>query len=155
MAVKIEDFEKTTVNEWGEAFGLICLVPDTVAYRYKSGEYLFTIGFSEDEEEWVCQIDDSEGGCVACYQGETPQAALENASVEACATEALRRNDNCEDAVNCMAYDAYELLNGGLLPAFDSDFVQADRLLGLASEIVKARGEQYGIKWESYQVIEA
>lgn len=155
--ITIDKFDTTTVNEWGEAFGLIGLVPDTTAYELVTDDYVFAIGFTEewrDGGSWVCQIDDSEGGNITCWEGTTPQDALEHAAADANVTEALRENDNCEDAVNEIGYEAFCMLNGKMSADTDEEEVQLDRLLGIATEFVKKRGEHYGIKWEPYQVCE-
>ena len=153
------NFKTATADEWGEAFGLIALVPGTTAYEYVDDQgRVYAIGYTYEADEngsWVCQIDDAEGGNLACWDGQTPEEALERACVEACAADAMRENPNCEDATNCMGADAFEMLNGGLLPAFDGDYVEFDRLLGYASDVVKRRGESYGIEWEPYQAYEA
>lgn len=153
--ITIDKFNTTTVNEWGEAFGLIALVPDTTAYELVTDEHVFAIGYSADDDMWVCEIDDLDGGCEACYQGSTPERALENASVEAVSTLALRENDNCEDAVNQMGYTAFGMLSGCEFPDTREDYERLDRMMALATRFVKARGPFYDIKWEPYQVCEA
>lgn len=152
MSLSINEFETTTVNEWGEAFGLIDLEPDTTAYRRTIGELLFTVGFNG--EEWVCEIDDisDEGfGCVTCWQGDSPQVALEAAAIDAEVTAAFNENDNCEDAVNYMAYEAYMLLNGGSYPYEGDDIRQLNRLLGHAVPRVMKDGPRHGIEWFEYR----
>lgn len=78
-AITIDKFETATVDEWGEAFGLILLVPGTTAYRLATETHTFYVGLSSEEEEWVCQVDDSEGGCETILVGDTPEMALKNA----------------------------------------------------------------------------
>lgn len=151
--VTLEMFKTTTANEYGEAFGLIDLVPGTTTYELVTDDYTFAIGFCDGE--WACQIDDAEGGCAGCWQGATPELALENAAVDACSSIALRENDNCEDAVNQMAYSAYGMLNDCEFPDTDKEYVQLDRLMAMATVIVKQRGSAFGIEWEPYQVCES
>lgn len=156
--ISIDKFETATVDEWGEAFGLIALEPGTTAYELVTDDYVFAIGFSEewgDDGAWVCQIDDSEGGNVACWDGETPEQALENAAVQCFGAQALRENDNAEDATNQMAYSAWGMLNDCQTPDTPEEFEKLDRMLGFASEVVKAHGPFYGIEWEPYQLCEA
>ena len=159
MTISIDDFKTTNVNEWGEAFGLIGLVPDTTAYELVTDEYVFAIGFTEEWEEdgsWVCQIDDRDGGNLACWDGETPEQALDNAAVQCCETEALNENDNCEDAVNQMSFAAFEMLNDMPADFADEDVcVRLDAMMGMATYLVKRDGERHGITWEPYQVCEA
>jgi len=151
MTITIDKFKTTTANEYGKAFGLIDLVPGTTAYELVTDYYTFAIGFCDGE--WVCQIDDVEGGCAGCWQGVTPELALENAAVDACSSLVLREMDNCEDAVNAMAYLAFKMLNV-YSPDTDEDNIQLDRLMTMASVIVKQRGSAFGIEWEPYQVCE-
>ena len=148
-SINMSVFGSATVDEWGEAFGLIGLVPGTTAYEYCNGEYTFAIGYSEDGD-WVCQIDDEEGGCVACWQGDTPQEALENAAAEADANFVLHEMDNCEDAVNAIAYLGYAKLNDGGYPEDDEGYEQLDRMLLFGREYVKKFGPSNGIAWEEF-----
>lgn len=131
-AININEFKTTAVDEWGEAFGLICLAPGTTAYQHIDDEYYYTIGFSSDEDLWVCEIDEHDGGCAACWQGESPQDALENAVIECCAPDAMKQ----KHPVQCLAYDAFGFLNGGDLPHTKSDEEQIERLLAKATEYV-------------------
>lgn len=148
-SIDMSVFNSAKVDECGEAFGLICLVPGTTAYEYSNGEYVFAIGFNEDNE-WCCQIDDNEGGCVACWQGDTPQEALENAAAEADGNFVLHESDNCEDAVNAIAYLGYAKLNENVYPETPEEYEQLDRMLLFAREYVKKFGPSNGIVWEEF-----
>lgn len=154
MSITINQFTTATTDHYGEAFGLIGLEPGTTAYQLKTSSSIFTIGF--DGLDYVCQIDENEagdvGGCIACYQGSTPQEALENACVEACSFKAMRENDNCEDAVNAMSYEAYAMLHDGTTPDSAEQVRQLDRMMNTAARIIMRTGSAYGIVWEPYRV---
>lgn len=86
-------------------------------------------------------------------QAEFEQYAAELAAVEAAAPEALASESNTEDAVNLIAYTAFEALNSGANPDTyaDEDMEQLDRLIGYAAEIVRRNGPAHGIQWAPYQ----
>lgn len=156
--ITIDKFVTTTADEWGEAFGLIDLKAGTTAYQLKTTAHLYTIGFTEAWDgsgAWVCQIDEMEnghmGGCEACYTGETPTEALENACVEACVYPAMRENDNAEDAVNAASYGAYEMLHSHQWPQTAEQYDELNRMMGTAANIVHRSGKAYGIQWEPYR----
>ena len=156
--INISDFKTTKSDKWGDAFGLIGLVPDTDAYELVTDEYTIAIGYTlewSDGGSWVCQIDDADGGNIACWDGETVERALENALVQCCEHDALRDNDNCEDAVNQMAYEAFAMACGEQMPDTSEQFEQLDRLMGMATRLVKRDGETHGIEWVEYQSCEA
>lgn len=155
MAITLDKFKTAKANEYGEVFGLICCVPGSTAYEYVNDEHVFAICQSEEDGRWVCQIDDLEGGCEACRQGDTPEDALERAAADACQSVALRENDNCEDAVNEIAYEAFYILNGKYLIDTTDEMNQLNRLMEHATSFVKKNGEYYGIKWIPYQVSES
>ena len=147
-AITIDKFETKQADEYGEAFGLIDLEPATMSYGLGTDEYSFAIGFSDGE--WVCEIGDADGDCMGCYQGDTPERALENAAVDAFATRSMRENDNCEDAVNQIAYSAYGMLNDCEYPDTDEEYEQLDRMFGTARDIVRRHGSTFGIEWVEF-----
>lgn len=147
-AITIDKFKTAQANEYGEAFGLIDLEPATTAYGLDTDDYSFAIGFSGGE--WVCGIDDADGDSMGCWQGDTPERALENAAVDAFATRSMRENDNCEDAVNQMAYSAYGMLNDREYPDTDEEYEQLDRMLETARYIVRNYGSVNGIEWVEF-----
>lgn len=156
--ITIDKFVTTTADEYGEAFGLIDLKAGTTAYQLKTTAHLYTIGFTEAWDgsgAWVCQIDEMQdghmGGCEACYTGETPTEALENACVEVCIYPAMRENDNAEDAVNAASYGAYEMLHSRQWPQTAEQYAELDRMMGTAANIVYHSGKAYGIVWEPYR----
>lgn len=162
MSISIKDFKTTEADKYGEAFGLIGLIPGTTAYKFINDEHCFTIGYTDEWGEdnvWVCQIDEIEdgciGGCEACYTGNTPQEALENACVECVSVQTMREEGNCEDAVNVMAGNAYEMLHDGGYPDTDEDWEQYGRMQATSTAIVKKCCHNYGFEWEPYQICDA
>lgn len=75
-------------------------------------------------------------------------------AVEAAAPAALEMVDNCEDAVNEIAYAAYEAMHDGAQPETADEIEELDRLMEYATETVKREGPAYGIEWEPYQACE-
>lgn len=161
MSINVLDmttYNTATVDEYGEAFGLIALIPGTTAYQCMTDQHVFTVGYTlewGDEASWTCQIDELTngiiGGCEACESGATPQDAVINACAELVSYDALIEEDNAEDAVNRIAYTIYKLATDSM-PATAEEYEALDNLLAVAAEIVISRGWRYGIKWEPYRV---
>lgn len=74
---------------------------------------------------------------------------VEELAVEAVAPEVMRSERNCEDAVNVIAYEAYQRIHGETAFA-DLNIRDMDGLLGAARQYVKAHGSAYGIEWEEF-----
>lgn len=70
-------------------------------------------------------------------------------SVASVAASVMLEEDNCEDAVNGIAYEAYQAMNGET-PMYLMDVDEMDRLLGEARAYVKANCDGYGFEWEEF-----
>lgn len=168
---EIFGFEPTRTaiaDEYGEALGLVGLVPNTHAYEIVTDEYIIAIGYTLEWDEagsWSCEIDDRSGAYVACCRGKSPRQALDNATEktkqespravsERIAEDAMKSVDNCEDAVNEIAYKAFKEISGRTYPRTMKEYQQLDDLMGIASEIVRRDGPANGISWEEYQECE-
>lgn len=70
-------------------------------------------------------------------------------AVEAVAHDVMEAEDNCEDAVNGIAYEAYQRLYGET-PMHEMNQRYVDELLYAARWHVRKHGEAYGIEWEEF-----
>lgn len=70
-------------------------------------------------------------------------------AVKEVAPAVMRAEGNCEDAVNGIAYEAYQLLYGPT-PIGEMDRRRVDELMGAARWHVKEHGAAYGIEWEEF-----
>lgn len=117
--------------------------------------WTFVTTYDEDSAEYVCEIEDAEGGAVAAYQGDTPEHAKEAALVEAHIYDAMSEEGNAEDATNRAGYAAFMFLHDGAMPDTAEEFEQLDRCLAVATEIVRRSGSAYGIDAEQVEALEA
>ena len=149
MAIMIQDFNKAQADQYGEYGMFVDLKPNGDMYTLDQDGTTYTV-MLDSNDEWVCEID-TEDDCIACWQGDTPEDALKNALVEAYGTDAIRREDNCEDAVNETAYGVFVELTGSM-PTFDTDEETEllDELLQKARGYVKANCKARGMEWEEF-----
>ena len=97
-----------------------------------------------------CEVYDGEGcDMLGQWFDETPEDAVRGAMVEAVGYDVLRVEDNCEDAVNGCAYEAYMAVHGDV-PLNEADRDEMDELLGYARRFVSEKCGWYGIEWEEF-----
>ena len=83
---------------------------------------------------------------------ETAESALAAAIVDCVGIDVLREEDNCEDASNVIAREAYVFAYGDASMAeMLADRENVNWLMGAACEFVKEHGKHYGIEWEEYR----
>lgn len=151
MATNKNHLELATVDENGEAFGLVGLVAGTSAYQMVTDDYIVTFGVDADTGKFVCEVDDAHDyTCLSCVWQEELNDALYQAAVGAAAWDAMDESDNCEDAVNLAAYKALGVLGEQSMPETKFEWERYDALLGYAAAIVKRDCHKHGYEWEEY-----
>lgn len=109
-----------------------------------------------NEGEWCCEIEGWEEydglnwNMLGQGFGETAEEALAAAIVECVGYDVLREEDNCEDASNVIARQAYVFAYGDT-PYCMMDIANVNWLMGAACNFVKANGKQFGIEWEEFR----
>lgn len=96
-----------------------------------------------------CEIYDKSGDMVGQWFDDSYESAILGAFVDSVGTDVLREEDNCEDAVNGIAYEAYQAIHGET-PMFMMDVEEMSKLIALARNYVKDNGKFYGIEWEEF-----
>ena len=76
-------------------------------------------------------------------------AHIHRAFVEEVGNSVLNEENNCEDAVNGIAYEAYCLRNGST-PFSQLEHDELDEFLREARRFVKKNGRFYNIEWEEF-----
>jgi len=116
--------------------------------------------FYGDYEVFVDEVDESYGGKYACelyYRDElagqwfdaTKEDAVRGAFVESIGLDIMRDEGNCEDAVNCIARDAYVMLFGDC-DLMAMDVHEVDELLKIARQFVKSHVKWVDYEWEEF-----
>jgi len=147
----LSNYEHMTPAECWErhGWGSEAVEGSTVLYLAIDGHELF-----------VDVVDDGYGGKHACelyepdgligqWFADTPQDAIRGAVIDSIGFQVMRDVDNCEDAVNVIAGDAYKMLFGSL-ELTDEAIGQLDALLGMAREYVKSHVKWVDYEWEEY-----
>ena len=136
---------------WGSE---LTLESPTVLYLAIDGHEIFvdTAGSNVDYGGAVCcEISDEHRSLDGQYFADTTQDAIRGAVVDSIGFQVMQDVDNCEDAVNVIAGNAYRLLFGK--PFFeltDGTIEQLNVLLGFAREFVKANIRWVDYEWEEF-----
>lgn len=155
--LNLSKYEQLTVNECWDKYGWgIDAKEDTTIYHRVIGEREIFVdelhsGYFCCEiyepivtnDEWLADSDDMTGQ----WYEETIEDAIRGAVVDSVAVEEMRKTKNCEDAVNAIAYKAYNIIFGETHLA-NVDFSELEKLLRPAREQVKTHGWVYQIKWQ-------
>lgn len=142
-------FTTTTADKYGEALGLIGLMPESTVYQKQVDDYLVSIG-TGDNNDGFCQIDSlSNYSCLAYSNDSDPWFAYRVAAVETFVFDAMDEEGNCEDSVNSAAYSAFSLVFGGH-PENAEDYAELDNLLGIARDYVRDFCHEHGFEWEEF-----
>ena len=157
LNTNINEYRKMTAQEvWDEIDWNYGINADSIVYRLETDEYNVMVSVTNYDDpfpvgiECVCEVEDaSNGDLIAQGFGGTAEQALLDAAVEMVGTDVLREEDNCEDAVNGIAYEAYQTIHGET-PMFMMDVEEMDKLIALARTYVKRQGHFFGIEWEEF-----
>ena len=151
LNTNIDWYEKLTAEQvWSEIDPNYNIDAGSTVFRSESPEHIVMVSKTAGCDEWCCEIDHVESGEYSSGFGRTPDEALTNAIVECVGYDVLREEDNCEDASNVIARDAYVLAYGEV-PYCEMDVANLNLLMGAACEFVKANGGSFGIEWEEYR----
>ena len=149
-----KNYERMTVEE--------CWAKYTWGCEAKRGSTVYRTVFDDGRKEvFVDELKDATyGGDYACeffYDGglegqwfaDTKEDAVRGAIIDSVGMTIMREEDNCEDAVNSIAREAYVMLFG------DCDMLsmkagEVDELLRIAREFVKSHAESVGYEWEEF-----
>ena len=134
-------FKRASKHYFGSDVNLVRIVHEgepLVSYSYKRSFYTDPTDPSvhENFKRWVPQLFASE---------------LEVSCVWSCEDDALSDNDNCEDAVSQMAYDAFAMLHDGATPNDSEEVEQFYRMMSVAVELVRRDGPDRGVNWIEYR----
>lgn len=156
FSTDLNEYRKMTAKEvWDEIDYNYAINDDSIVYRLETDEYNIMVSVTNWKDEGVeccCEIEEASNcGLVAQGFGDTAQEALHDAIVDMVSLDVLREEDNCEDAVNGIAYEAYQIINGHT-PMYKMDVKLIDELKGYACAIVKRYGRFYGIEWEEFRI---
>lgn len=147
----IESYERMTPEECWKRHGWGCEALPGTTVLHKA---------DDDDEVFVDEVDPSYGGRFACelyFHGDFMASwfdddmldAIRGAFVESIGLDVMREEACCEDAVNCIARDAYVMLFGDCdLMAMDVN--EVDELLKMARGFVKANVKWVDYEWEEY-----
>lgn len=159
LNTNLDWYEKLTAEQvWNEIDPNYNTESGSTVYRSVTSENVVIIskscwGLAEDE--WCCEIENiSEGDMIGQGFGYTPEQALAAAIVDCVGIGVLRdgEEDNCEDASNVIAREAYVFAFGDIpMAEMFADIENVNWLMGAACEFVKKNGEHFGIKWEEYR----
>lgn len=85
---------------------------------------------------------------ASAYGADTPERAIEAAVVDMVGSlDMLRREGNCEDAVNVLAHAGYQFAYGPT-PLMEMDFELMDGLFAAAKAYVERNSRFAGFEWE-------
>lgn len=157
LNTNIEKYEEMTRKEammdydWGYD-----IAKDSMVYRWESEDNIIMMGIDTDGT-WCCEIEGFEDAVarklwnlIGSGWGDTAEQALAMAVMEIIGNDVLRVEDNCEDASNVAAREAYVYIFGEV-PYCEMEADKVDWLMGAACEYVKENGHYYGIEWEEYR----
>ena len=151
LNMNLDWYEKLTAEQvWNEIDPNYAIEADSFVYRAETPEHIVMISQVSNSNEWCCEIDHLEDGEYSSGYGDTPEQALMNAVVECVGYDVMREEDNCEDAVNGIAREAYVFAYGDT-PYCEMDYEIVNEFMGIACEFVKNNGEHFGIEWEEYR----
>ena len=152
LNTNIDWYEKLTAEQvWNEIDPNYSIEHDSIVYRSATSEHVVMISKPVGSDGWCCEIESVEDDdLIGQGFGATAEDALAAAIVDCVGADVMREEDNCEDASNCIAREAYVFAYGDV-PMFEMDARIVDWLMGAACEYVKKNGERYGIEWEEYR----
>ena len=152
--LNMKKYERMTADECWNRFGWGSEAKEgtMVLYRVINGYEVFCDEmrdeYADDGAVFGCEIF-KDGEMVGQWFDGSYEDAIRGAVVDAVGADVLRIEDNCEDAVNCIAHDAYVTMFG-YCDMWQMDIEQVDALLGIARKYVKAHGRYFGIEWEEF-----
>ena len=163
LNTNIDWYEKLTAEQvWNEIDPNYDIDSDAIVFRSVTDENTVMISKPSGDDEWCCEIDgweeyqgEKSWNMIGQGFGETAESALAAAIVDCVGIDVLREEGNCEDAVNVMAGNAYEMLHDGGYPNTDEDWTQYGRMQATSTAIVKKSCHNYGFEWEPYQICDA
>lgn len=151
LNTNLDWYEKLTAEQvWDNIDPNYNIEAGSTVYRSETEEFIVMISQPYNCDEWCCEIERAEDGEYSDGFGSTPEQALTKAIVELVGYEVLQEEDNCEDASNGIAYEAYTFAYGAV-PMFEMDAKILDDFMGAACDFVKKNGERFGIEWEEYR----
>lgn len=148
LNTNIDWYEKLTAKQvWDEIDPNYNIEEDSTVFRAVHSTCTVTISQPAGTDEWCCEI---EGESIDAQGfGNNAGEALASAIVDAVGYDVLREEDNCEDAVNGIAREAY-VLSEGECPIMEMDASIVDWYKGAARSFVRDNGGSYGIAWEEF-----
>lgn len=151
--LNLKPYETMTAEECWDAYGWGSEAkPNSTVYHYLvEGKEVFVDEMADETYggAYGCEIFDEEGDMVGQWFDDTVEGSIRGAFVEYVGYDAMAEVDNCEDAVNCVARDAYVAMFGDC-PMCEMDVEQVDALLGAARAYVKAKCSWHGFEWEEF-----
>lgn len=141
-------FEEYTPQDAYDRFYWGDLADDgTMVYALQRGEVSIFVDVYDGQ--WACEVLDP-----MCLLGQgfadTFEDAVAAALVDAYGVDEMEAEDNCEDAVNAVAYTAYFELFGVENVTEVKDFEALDTMLGAARSFVKSRIARVDYEWEEF-----
>ena len=140
------------IDSYGWGYGL---ADNSTVFVSETDKAIVYVGIDTDGT-WICEIEaEHEYMGEPCWDivgqgwGDTKEKAMELAACDMVGTDVLREEDNCEDAVNGVAYEAYQAVYGET-PMMAMELDKMDGMLFAAREYVKRNGHYYGIEWEEF-----
>lgn len=151
--LNLKPYETMTAEECWDAYGWGSEAkPGSTVYHYLVNYKEMFVDELADPSyggAYACEMFDSDGDMVGQWFADTVDDAIRGAFVESVGYDAMAEVDNCEDAVNCTAREAYVALFGEC-PIFEMDVEQYDALLGAARAYVKSHAKWHGYEWEEF-----
>ena len=132
------------------------LATGSTVYRYAEERLTVMVGMDSDGV-WWCEVEakDGEGEYDSCWEmvgqgwGDTAEEAVLLSIVDMVGMDVMRREGNCEDSVNLMADEAYELAYGPA-PYSERDAEKTGRVLGAARRYTEESCYRAGFEWEEF-----
>ena len=151
----LSQYEKLTSEESWNRFNWGVDNPNATVYHLNNDECEIFVceecpGYGiTDEHTVICEINDEFGGLAGQAFECTIEDAIRAAFVDGVAAVPMFEEACCEDAVNVIAYDAYQAIFGNC-PISQMDIAQTDELLRIARAHVKKNIRFASFEWLDY-----
>lgn len=151
----LSNYERLTSEESWNRFNWGVDNPNATVYHLNTDECEIFVcdecpGYGETAAHCVvCEVNDEFGGLAGQAFEQTIEDAIRAAFVDAVAVVPMREEACAEDAVNVIAYDAYQALIGNC-PMHQMDIEQTAELQRIARAHVKKNIRFASFEWDEF-----